>query len=245
MRRNSTNILTMHINLGELLLVSMIALLATCARAWSAEAGQTKPISPLEQLADSYFSNLSECERNLLRNAPIGELAFCGPTHSGADRVPDEGTAPLQKYDVRAKLIRWLCVDPAAAKLVDPRGLNIHAARVVGQLDFSFATVPFPLFFANSRFTDDIILIGSQLRALSLAGSHTRSIVADRVAVRHGLFLKDGFSADGEVRLPGANLDGTLDAEGGHFKNPGKVALHADGLKAAVCLSPQRLQRRR
>jgi hypothetical protein len=101
MRRNSG---TMHTNLGELLLAGAIALLPTSARAWSAEGAQTKPISPLEQLADSYFPNLSECEKNLLRNAPVGEIAFCGPTHSLADRVPDESAALPQKYDVRAKL---------------------------------------------------------------------------------------------------------------------------------------------
>ncbi len=35
------------------------------------------------------------------------------------------------------------------------------------------------------------------------------------------------------MRLVEANLNGDLDAVDGHFKNPGKVALNADGLKAA------------
>lgn len=53
------------------------------------------------------------------------------------------------------------------------------------------------------------------------------------MSVRNNLHLSKDFSADGEVRLVGANLSGDLDAEGGHFKNPGKTALSADGLKAA------------
>jgi len=224
----------MSTNLGELLLAGAIALLTSCPIAWSAAAVQRKPTGSLEQLADSHFSNLSECERNLLRNAPLGEIAFCGPTHSSADQAPDQGAARRQKYDVRAKLMRWLCVDPAAANLVDPRGTRVRAARVVGQLDLSFATVPFPLLFENSRFTEDIILTGSQLVALSLAGSHTRGIKANGVTVRHGLFLNIGFSADSEVRLQWANIKGTFVADGGHFKDPSKVALRADWLKASV-----------
>jgi hypothetical protein len=225
----------MRANLGELFLASAIVLLLTCPRAWSAAAVvQRKPILPLDQLADSHFSNLSECEKTLLRTASLGEIAFCGPEHSPVDQVPNQGTALRQKYDVRANLIRWLCVYPAATKLVDPRGPRIHAARVVGRLDLSFITVPFPLLFENSRFIEDVSLVGSQLVSLSFAGSHTRKILADGVTVRDGLFLNGGFSADGEVSLTSANIIGNLDAENGHFKNVGKVALSAEHLKGAI-----------
>jgi hypothetical protein len=150
-----------------------------------------------------------------------------------ADQVPEDSAPPGQRYDVRAELIRWLCIDSAAAKLVDPLGLQVQAARVVGQLDVSFATVPFPLLFRNSRFPKDIDLSDSQLVALSLAGSGTRGIDARGMSVRNDLYRGSGFSAEGEVSFVGANLSGDLDARDGHFKNLGKSALSADRVKAA------------
>jgi hypothetical protein len=231
MKRNSVNML--NTNLGVLLLVGGLGLLATCPGARNAEAAGKKPTSPLERLADSRFPDLSECENNLLRNALVGGVAFCGPSHTLNDRVPDTGTVAKQEYDVRAALIRWLAVDPAAAKFVDPRGFEIHAARIVGELNFSFATVPFPLRFANSRFMAKINLIGCQLVALSLAGSQTLGISAYSAMVRQSLVLNDGFSANGEVNLINANLGGDLEAGNGQFKNPGKIALIGDRLKAS------------
>src|SRR6266852_5232492 len=136
------------------------------------------------------------------------------------------------QYDVDAELIRWICVDPSAVKLVDPKGIQIHAARIVHPLDLSFATVPFPLTFENSRFVEDINLSYNQLLNLDLTGSQTRAIVASNTKVRGDLVLGDGFSAEGEVNLLLANLGGNLDCEGGKFKNPGQYALDADSLKA-------------
>lgn len=158
MKRNYGYVLSMHTNFGKWLLAIAVLLLVTCAGARRVESAQAKTESLLAQLAKSRFSNLSECEMNLLRNAPLGSPAFCGPTHSLADQVPDDSAAPGQRYDIRAHLIRWLCIDSAAAKLVDPVGLWVDAARVVGQLDVRFATVPFPLVFRNSRFLKNIAL---------------------------------------------------------------------------------------
>jgi hypothetical protein len=230
MKRNSVNLL--NTNFSMLLFISWFGLLATCVFARNAESADKKSISTLEQLAASRFPNLSECEKNFLRNAQVGEVAFCGPSHSQNDRVPDAGSTSRQQYDVRAELIRWLCVDPAANRLVDPRGAGVYAARIVGQLDLSLAVVPFPIAFDNSRFIANINLFGSQLVALNLSGSQTLEIDADTVTIKQKLALNDGFSANGRVSLFEANLGGDFDANGGQFKNPGNIALDADGLTA-------------
>jgi sRNA-binding regulator protein Hfq len=56
-------------------------------------------------------------------------------------------------------------------------------------------------------------------------------LYADRLKAA-SVFLRNGFSAEGEVSLIGADLGGNLEADGAQFKNPGRYALNADSLKA-------------
>jgi hypothetical protein len=51
---------------------------------------------------------------------------------------------------------------------------------------------------------------------------------ADGANVQGSVFPNKGFSAEGEVRLLGAQIGGALACRGGTFKNPGKDALSAD-----------------
>src|SRR5260370_217223 len=61
---------------------------------------------------------------------------------------------------IRAQVIRWLCVDRLARDQVDPSaGIAVHAAKVVGNLTLSFVTVPFALQLWRSALTDDTNLI--------------------------------------------------------------------------------------
>jgi hypothetical protein len=50
--------------------------------------------------------------------------------------------------------------------------------------------------------------------------------------VQGSVFLRDGFSAEGEVRLPGGMIGGNLECNQGVFKNAGGVALNADRISA-------------
>ena len=209
--------------------VMLLAGWSTC-RAWAGE-------NQIEVLAHRDFPKMrwTECERNLLKHVPTGEVAYCGPRrNTEKDTAPQDTGKKRMPFDVDAELIRWLCVNPAAIKLVDPRGIRLHAARVVGQLDLSFATVVFPLTFQKSRFAADINLVYSQLLTFSLKGSQTRGIAANNMTVRGDVQLLDGFSALGEVNLADANISGDLICSGGTFKTPGKgrYALNAANLRA-------------
>jgi hypothetical protein len=184
----------------------------------------------LVALAQARFPKLTEAELELLRAAPKGEVAYCGP--SANDDDPFNDPAKVDEWgpqrEIRAGLIRWLCVDHDAASAVDPRGIQVRAAKITGALDLSHASAPFPLILGRCRFTDDANLISMDFPMLSLGGSRVLSITADSANVRGSVFLRAGFSAEGEVRLLGARIGGDLDCSGGAFKNPGKDALQAD-----------------
>jgi hypothetical protein len=195
----------------------------------AAEASQ-RPVDDLEALAQARFPDLSQGELKLLRAAPKGETAWCGPSAKDDDPANDPAKADEwgPERQIRADLIRWLCVDRQAASAVDPKGIQVHAARITGGLDLSFVSVPSPLGLWRCHFTDDADLTSADLPALNLAGSRVRSLAGDGMTLRGDVYLDNGFRAEGTVRLLGAKIGGDLDCTGGAFKNPGKDALHSD-----------------
>ena len=195
-----------------------------------ADGPQRQP-DDFEALARARFGELSEAERKLLRAAPAGGVAWCGP--SAEDNDPANDPAKAEGWggerEIRAELIRWLSIDREAASRVDPRGIWIHAARITGSLDLSFATVPFPLALWRCRLMENADLTSANIPFLHLSGSWTRSITADAVNVAGAVFLGKGFTAEGEVRLLRAQIGSNLECDGSTFKNPGGTALNADG----------------
>ena len=59
----------------------------------------------------------------------------------------------------------------------------------------------------------------------------SEALHADGLTVKGNVYLDDGFSAVGEVRLLGANIGGKLDCGGGAFDNPKGYALNAERVK--------------
>ncbi len=223
---------SVHKTFARLPLCSTIIILALSVLSWIVNPAWAKE-NQIEILAQRYFSQIrwTECETNLLKQITIGEVAYCGARHNEEDQTPEYSGKKRMPFDVDAELIRWLCTDRIAIKLIDPRGIRLHAARIVGQLDLSFATVDFPLTFENSRFDKDINLTRSQLANFILTGGKIRGIAAYNITV-HSDFILMNTRAKGEVSLTEANLGGDLDAIGATFKNPGKIALNAATLKA-------------
>ncbi len=193
----------------------------------------TAPTDDLEKLARSRFDELSKAELQLLHSAPKGEIAYCGPSKNDVDSANDPHRADgwNSERDLRAELIRWLCVNSEAAKTVDPRGIHVYAGRIAGKLDLSDVTVNFPLRLERCLLTADTNLQYVKIPTVSFTGSKARSINADGANVAGEVSLGDGFLAEGEVRLINAQIGTELHCIGGTFKNPGGKALSADGLK--------------
>jgi hypothetical protein len=164
-----------------------------------------------------------------VRAASDGNVADCHDLGGGDDPAEPENW-PTSR-NVRGDLIRWLSISREAREQVDPKGVWILGARITGQVDLSFTIVPFSLFLFRCRVEQTLILQGTKMPMLNLAGSWTGAIAADGLKLEGSLYLRDGFHAQGEVRLLGAIIGGDLNAEGGTFENPNGKALSADGAK--------------
>jgi hypothetical protein len=93
------------------------------------------------------------------------------------------------------------------------RGVFFRKSKVFGELRLVVA-----------RIAGNLLMDGAQLEA------HDMALNASGITVDGYLILGRGFTAQGTVHLPGANLGSTMNCEGAVFNNPGKIALMADRL---------------
>ncbi|HEY4360506.1 MAG TPA: hypothetical protein VGN17_06040 [Bryobacteraceae bacterium] len=196
---------------------------------------QKKATEKLLGLVQAEFPGLSDAEQELIRQAVTTETACAGP-HDPNDAAnypefsevdtPEHGAPWEKKREVRAGLIRWLCVNAEAAALVDPNGIQLFGARITGILKLDFVTIPFPLRLRRCRLTALTSLLGCQIPRLDLEGSWTEAIAADGAVVKQSVFLSQGFQANGTVSLVTCQIGGSLVCEGGRFLE----TIVADGL---------------
>lgn len=198
-------------------------------------------MSDLESFARQCFSDLAAAEIEMLRAVPKGKTANCSPKPwrpNVYDADNDPSTAEYWGGDrkIRAELIRWICVEPDAKKLVDPSGLQVFGARIVGSINLFSVSVPFPLILQCCSLDDEFNLRCADISGLNLGGTWVRSIAADGIRVKNNIFLRQGFHASGQVRFLTARIDGNLECDGGKFENAAKLndpsggmALIADG----------------
>ncbi len=195
----------------------------------------------LEELARKRFPGppLSAAEERVVQHAADGTIADCRDLGGGDD--PAKVDAWPASRNVRAGLIRWLCIDREAREQVDPKGGWIGGARITGGLDLSFTYALFPLVLWRCRVERDLDLKYAKMPLLSLEGSWTGAIFADGLKLEGSLFLWNAFHAEGEVRLLGATIGGDLTATGGTFKNLNGKALSADGARigGSVFMKPE------
>ncbi len=193
--------------------------------------GASNKATTLLELAGERFGALTEAEEKLFRAVVNGELADC------SDKL-EENNEPngAKQWDKKTRVIRadrveWLCTDPEASALVTHKGIHVKGARIDGELDLSYASISFPLDFEKSAFAGGINLQYAEIRGLFLIGTHTGPIYGDGLKAKGNVFLREGFKAEGEVRLLGATIGGSLDCAGGQFVNKGGYALNPNGMK--------------
>jgi sRNA-binding regulator protein Hfq len=175
-------------------------------------------------------ADLTPAEEKFLRAVAEGQIADFS-AEKQEDNDPSNASQWKEERVLRASCIAWLCTDPDAAKLLTHRGILAQGLRIDGELDLIFAKLDVPLSFQKCAFAGTVNLRQADLQSLTLDGTHVVEIAADAVRVRRGVFLRDGFKAQGEVRMLGASIGGDLDCSKGQFSNASGDALTADGIK--------------
>jgi hypothetical protein len=202
-----------------------IGVLNTSLCCHAATRNESDDMSRLVALGAAQFPNLTKAERAMLvfvdvRNRTQGDFAIAGSSALLNDptNVPANANSWTHDRDVRAQLIRWLCVDPDASRLVDPGGIRLLGARITGRLNLSRIHVPFPIVLRNCAVPERMILAATHIPSFDSGGSQIRELDAPGIEVEDDLKLNSGFKADGEVNLFEARIGGSLSTSG-HFKN--------------------------
>ncbi len=179
----------------------------------------------LIQLAEKKFGKLTEADRILFTAMEEGNWA--NYTEGNNRDKPENASSWGARRTIDANRIEWLCRDKQIKEIVSDKGITIAGAKIKGAVDLSFAEVPFPLAFVGCVFTEEINILHSRIEILNLGGSHTGSICADGAKIEGGLFLRDGFEANGDVRFPEATIGGDFDCTNGKFVNKSGKAIFA------------------
>src|SRR5208282_4972038 len=103
-----------------------------------------------------------------------------------------------KEREVRADLIRWLCVDPRARALIDPQGIRLLGARITGKLNLSDVKVPFPLVLRECSIGERMTFERTVFPLCDLGGSYTGEIDGNGIVVHSDLRL-NFLHASGEV----------------------------------------------
>lgn len=165
-------------------------------------------------LAD--FGELNDAEKELVAAAREGRVARIG------DEVPKEDDKDRVAKTIRAGLVRFLALGGDEVTPVHEQGVMIRGAVVDGELDFESCTLVGDLILWGCELTNTLTLRGARARTTNLSGSCCREIEADGLEAEGSMYLRNGFLAQGMVRLLGAHIKGTLDCGGGRFEGRGQ-----------------------
>jgi hypothetical protein len=130
----------------------------------------------LVDLARGNFSNLSPAELALLRF--VGSRPAAGGPRSDPHDLtndPVHGDEGGKEREVRAEVIRWLCVDPEAIRRIDPQGLRLLGAKIVGT-NLSTVRVPFAIVLRNCSIRETMSPRSTTIGYLDLCDSYTGPI---------------------------------------------------------------------
>jgi hypothetical protein len=177
------------------------------------------------------FQPLQPAETALLQACAEGEVAVVGKER------PAEKT---EANAVRASFIRFLALGGDDEAPVHEQGVRLMGAWIESVLDLAGTVTPSNLSLFYSYFELAPIFVDAEIAGtLLLSGSLIPGLQADRLRCKGDLFLAAGFISTGEVRLPGAQIEGSLSCNGAQMDGKDGNALLADGavIKGGVFLS--------
>ncbi|MBD9444212.1 hypothetical protein [Rhizobium sp. RHZ01] len=181
------------------------------------QPGSHLPVLP--SLAD--FHPLSAAETKVVAHLQLGDF----------DRLGD-GLRPEQEdpeRTVRADLLRYLILGDGAYRLHE-KGLRLSGAWIIGILDLEGCRIPRDIGLKDCHFDASPVLRSAVIDNLFLDGSALPGLQADRLEARGVISLR-GAIVTGEIRLPGARIGGSIEADGVSIASPGDMAFDAEALE--------------
>ena len=172
-------------------------------------------------------SDMTEAEKQFAECLALGKLCVLG------DAVPQDQESGTHNT-IRGEVIRFFAYGGDVNHPVRGANILLQGAWIPPQpfLDLMFARIPYSLGMRKCNLGSDILMIGAQFVGLSLDGSHfCGNLYGDGAKIDGNLLFRDGFVAEGEIRLIGAHIGGLMDCENGKFINPGKMAIVADNIR--------------
>ena len=136
-----------------------------------------------------------------------------------------------------------MAVDNDATHQVDPNGVRVLGAQIVGGIDLAYVRVPFAIALIRCSIPDAMNLESAELPFIDLDGSHTGPISGWNLIVHGNLnFGRSGpdrgeFSASGIVNLSYSKIEGWANFAGGHFRYSEDAPPWAKPLRMALMMS--------
>ena len=165
---------------------------------------------------------------DIQRDMTSAELFFASCLSRG-DRCRLGGVVPgaeSDKNSIRAEVIRFFAYSGDENHQILGSEILLRGGWIKGDLNLSFARVPYALSFYQCRFEGVVKVIRTKCPAFYLAKSHlSKGLKGDGLKTSGGVFMRKGFSAAGKVSLLGADIGGNLNCIGGQFADPGNEAL--------------------
>lgn len=195
------------------------------------DSGNVEPISVLDDLTD--------LERKLTVVARRGDELVCsGPG------VEELAVTEDLSYQVRAQVIRELLLGLRGT--VDPRGVRLSGARVVGVLNLDHVVAGTGLTLRHCAISEPITAEGATLPYLNLDGSLMSALHADGFRIGYELSLQRvtvrGAGEKGALRLIGARIGDQANFDNAVVSNDTGPAMIADTLHVEGILFLRRVR---
>ncbi len=151
-----------------------------------------------------------------------------GESYTIGHALPDDENEDNQ---VRGTFLRFLLLGGDGEAPVHEKGIQLFGALVQGDIDLGNAVAVVPLRLRFCRIAGKFLGHNARLGPLNLSGSQIQGITCDGAKITGDVFLREGFTAEGEVRFLGTEIGGQLSCRNGEFKNADGSALNFDGAK--------------
>ncbi|MDD9810414.1 MAG: hypothetical protein OXU71_01675 [Gammaproteobacteria bacterium] len=116
-------------------------------------------------------------------------------------------------------------------------GFDARMVKVAGIVDMREVDAEYTVDFDGAEIGGQLNCSGGNLRPRNKNNKSKVALTAQSIKVTGDVFLRNGFNAVGEVRLPGAKIGSQLDCSGGVFQNENRITLNAMSIRVGGFVS--------